>query len=129
MREAANPQDVTVEVKFPSIIQGDEQERIASIVNAMTMGGYECIGIDFKTGIGLLLTELGVEDVEEVLDEMFPEGTYDPNRSDLLAAQKDQKLNPPEPMVKKPTEAGLAKAVGALQRAAKQLHENGHAHN
>ncbi len=128
MREAAtNPQDVTVEVKFPSIIQGDEMERVTSIVNAMTLSGYECIGIDFKTGVGLLLTELGVEDVEEVLDAMFP--TYDPNRSDLLAAQKDQKLNPPEPMVKKPTEAGLAKAVGALQQAARKLQENGHAHN
>ncbi len=131
MREAKSAaENITVEVKFPSIIQGDTQERVKAIVESMTLNGYSCIGIDQRTGIGLLLTELGVEDVEEVLDAMFPD--YDPDRSELMKAELDAKVNPPEPkpIVKaKASEADLARAIGELRRAALKLQENGHAHN
>ncbi len=131
MREAkSSAEDITVEVKFPSIIQGDTQEQVKAIVSSMTLDGYSCIGIDQRTGIGMLLTELGVEDVEEVLEAMFPD--YDPDRSELMKAELDAKVNPPEPkpMVKaKASEADLARAIGELRRAALKLQENGHVHN
>ena len=38
-------------------------------------------GIDEKTGMGLLLSELGVENVQEVLEAMYPEETYEMDRT------------------------------------------------
>ncbi len=125
-----DPGEVTIEVKFPSIIQGDELNRVSAIVDSMTLNGFECTGIDLRTGIGLLLTELGVEDVEVVLEAMFPQAEYDPKRTDELKAAKQLKLNPPEPpgprdpTAKRPgVSPKEARAIAVLTSAAKALQE------
>lgn len=74
-------QKIVIEVKFPDILQGDIGVRIKAISEAMTLDGKEPIGIDEKTGIGLLLSELGVEDVQSVVSAMYPEDTYEPDRT------------------------------------------------
>lgn len=128
-------QTIQVDVKFPSIIQGDELNRVSAIIDSMTLNGFECTGIDLRVGIGLLLTELGVEDVEDVLSAMFPDGSYETDRTEELAAVKDQKINPPEPATPrgpgerdpKAKRPGVspreARAVAALVTAAKALRE------
>lgn len=138
----------TVDVKFPSVLEHDITSRITAIVEAMTINGFECTGIDLKLGIGLLLDELGVEDVQTVLNAMFPEADYDMDRTEELAAAKDAKVNPPEPVAppepvtgepphppgqrtakpKRVTEAAIARAVVELRNAALKLQENGFAH-
>lgn len=72
---------ISIEVKFPDILAHDIKERVAAIVQAMTLGGFEPTGIDEKTGVALLLSELGVEDPTVVLEAMFPDDEYDANRT------------------------------------------------
>ena len=74
-----------------------------AIVAAMGLNGFETTGIDERIGVGLLLTELGVEDVETVLEAMYPTTgakptepagkvlAYDPNRT------KEELAPPPPP--------------------------------
>lgn len=71
---------ITVEVTFPAVLEHDITQRVAAITNAMTLSGFETSGIDEKVGVGLLLKELGVEDPDTVLEEMYPEADYNANR-------------------------------------------------
>jgi hypothetical protein len=82
-------QQVTIEVKFPAILEGDIVARVGAVVQALTLGGFEATGIDEKTGIFLLMVLLGVEDPEAVLEEMYPDKDYEPNRK-LQQAEKMQ---------------------------------------
>lgn len=96
----AEAEPVTVDIKFPSILEHDITSRIAAITEAMTLNGFEATGIDERLGIGLLLEELGVEDVEAVLEAMYPSAEYakTQDRTELLQASREQALNPPEPV-------------------------------
>lgn len=91
--------DLEIKVTFPSILEHDITEQINSIVSAMTLNGFEVTGIDQKLGIGLLLQELGVENWQEVLELMYPEDEYDDliDRTEILAKQQEDALNPPLP--------------------------------
>jgi len=82
--------DITIEVKFPAILEGDIVARVGAVVQALTLGGFEATGIDEKTGVFLLLVLLGVEDPEKVVEEMYPDGTYDPNRKNQQQEKMDQ---------------------------------------
>jgi len=113
---AAKPKDagrVTVDVKFPAILEGDIPARVGAIVEAMTLNGFDPTGIDIRTGLGLLMTELGVEDAQGVLEEQLPEAQYKAiiNRIALLKAQQEQAMAPP------PTPGGEVPAVGAPPHA------------
>ncbi len=46
---------IVIDVKFPSVLEHDITSRVAAIVEAMTLNGFQATGIDEKTGIGLLL--------------------------------------------------------------------------
>jgi hypothetical protein len=81
-------------VKFPSVLEHDIPQRVGAIVDAMCLGNTQgtIVGIDERTGVGQLLAELGVEDVNAVLEEMYPEDDYEPNRQKQQDEQdaKDQ---------------------------------------
>jgi hypothetical protein len=87
----------TINVVFPSILEHDIVQQIQAIVQAATLGGFECTGIDERLTMGLLMQELGVEDWQDVLALMYPEDDYEPlmDRTPLLAQQQDAALNPP----------------------------------
>lgn len=74
--EAAKPKDneIHVRVTFPAIREGDLPELVIAITDAMTLQnkGGQVTGIDERTGDRLLFEALGVEDPEEILDQMFP---------------------------------------------------------
>lgn len=117
LREAdTEAEPVTIDIKFPSILEHDITSRIAAITEAMTLNGFEATGIDERTGIGLLLEELGVEDVEAVLEAMYPRAEYDKieDRTELLQASRELALNPPEP-----TQPGAEGPDGAPPNAPK----------
>lgn len=92
---------ITVDVKFPSILEHDIDKRVGSIAQAMTLGNKSgtVIGIDERVGVGLLLAELGVEDVQGVLEVMYPQSDYDDlvNRTEQMKADAEQAKNPPPP--------------------------------
>ena len=79
----ANGKNIEVMVTFPAIREGDVPQLVHAIAEAMTLDnkGGQVVGIDEKTGVGLLLKQLGVENSEDVLEEMYPESEYDPDRT------------------------------------------------
>ena len=95
--EAAKPKDdeIHIRVTFPAIREGDMPAIITAITTAMTLEnkGGQIVGIDEREGVRLLYETLGVEDPEEILEEMYPdkatgvkgtpgyEPAYDPSRT------------------------------------------------
>lgn len=73
--ETGEPADRSVTVEFPPILEHDQNATIASIVSAATLDGKALAGtIDLKLTARLLLQALGIQDVDELLDTLFPEG-------------------------------------------------------
>lgn len=85
LNEAKDPTstDINVRVNFPAIREGDMPAIVKAICEAMTLDnkGGQVVGIDEKVGVRLLLEQLGVDDPDELLDEMYPESEYDPDRT------------------------------------------------
>lgn len=62
-------------VTFPPLLEHDVREHIQAIIDAATLGGKQLAGtMTLKHVTKLLLNALGEEDVNELLDEMFPDG-------------------------------------------------------
>ena len=73
--ETNEPRDATVTVTFPPILEHDVNEGIAAIVSAATLDGKAPAGtMELKDISRMLLTALGEQDVDAVLERMFPEG-------------------------------------------------------
>lgn len=66
--------DPTINVTFPPILEHDVQANVAAIVQAATLGGAGMLAgtIDAKTVSRLILQALGVEDVDAVMDVIYP---------------------------------------------------------
>jgi len=96
IKEAADPAKLKVKVSFPAIREGDMPANVKAIVEAMTLDnkGGQITGIDEKTGVSLLFQQLGVEDPEEILELMFPEGEYDPDRTKEILPEPIHKARP-----------------------------------
>lgn len=71
--ETGEPRDATVTVDWPSILEHNTPELVTSIVTAATMNGQPQAGlIEPKTVSKLLLQALNVDDVDSLLDELYP---------------------------------------------------------
>lgn len=93
------PSEIEITVTFPAIREGDIPALVTATVSALTLGQAQGVtGIDQKAGIVQLMTLLGIDKAEEIAEEMFPEAEYEPDRTEELAAKKDQTLNPPPPV-------------------------------
>lgn len=123
------PDALEVTVTFPAIREGDIPQLVSATVAALTLGNSqgEVVGIDQKAGILHLLTLLGIDKAEEIVEQMFPEADYEPDRTEELAATKDRTLNPPAPAPpvvpgsvppakSKTVEAALARLAEALEK-------------
>lgn len=65
----------TINIDFPPMIQGDTKEAVDAIVNAVTLKGQLAAGtIPPKEVSRMLLSELGEDDIDEILELMYPEG-------------------------------------------------------
>ncbi len=69
--------DRHIDVDFPPVLQQDLKDLISAIVSATTLDGNAPNGAfpDKRFVAGLLLKALGEDDVDEVLDQWFPEGS------------------------------------------------------
>lgn len=74
---------IEVQVVFPAIREGDIPQLINATAEAMTLGNKSgsVIGIDEKAGVLKLMQLLGVEHAPEIVERMYPESTYDPDRT------------------------------------------------
>ena len=104
----------TIKVSFPAVLEHDISKMVSAIVEAATLNGFEPTGIDERTAVGLLLSELGVDDWQTVLEEMYPADEYEDviDRTDLLKFNQEQALNPPEP-----AQPGMEGPAGAAPHA------------
>lgn len=84
--QAGALKDVTdrhVEVTFPSILERDIVAQVGAIVDAATLKGQQPAGtMDDRTLVRLLLSALGVDQVDELLDRIAPKN------GDSLMAQR-----------------------------------------
>jgi hypothetical protein len=111
-KKAAQPKDqLTIKVSFPAVLEHSIKDMISSIVEGLTLNGFEPTGIDMRTGFGLILAELGVEDWQTVLEAMLPMDQYEDiiDRTEVLAVDRENALNPPAPA---PTQAGAPGSEG-----------------
>jgi len=71
--ETGEPRDPSVSVEFPPILEHDIPARIGAIVDATTLRGAPPAGtVSPETTSRLLLQTLGVDDVDALLDELYP---------------------------------------------------------
>lgn len=131
---------IKIQVNFPNIREGDVPAQVNAVTAAMTLGnkGGQVVGIDEKEGVRLLFRLLGVEEGDELVEQMYPsEGKdkYDPNRTveDLPAPISGKPpFSPgglpqapggnPDPVQNAPqgaTREALARAAARLSRALK----------
>ena len=72
--EEGEPRDATVTIDFPTVLQHDVPALVGSIVDAATMRGQPQAGlIAPETVSKMLLQALGVDEVDALLDELYPE--------------------------------------------------------
>lgn len=64
--EGTNP---TISIAFPSIIEHDAKETITAIIDAQTLAGRSPgQGVPLETAVRRMLTELGLQDIDEIMD-------------------------------------------------------------
>jgi hypothetical protein len=78
------PKDGAIELRaeFPAIREGDLAVLVTAVVEAMTLGTQSVVGIDEKAGVRKLFDLLGIDGGDELVEEMYPEATYDPEREE-----------------------------------------------
>ncbi len=91
---------------FPDILERSVTERVEAVVQAATLGasGQPAGTMPDDLLVRLLLVALDVEDIDEVIEEMFPEGVEGEPDADL------------DPDAAPPTEASFSEALDAFSR-------------
>lgn len=109
--ETNEPIDRHIDLDFPTILDRDIAERVDAVVSAATLDGKARAGtMTEMLAAKLLLEALGVDDIDEELLVLFPDGETDPEAPD----DDDDK----EPFPERPnTEAMMVEAVRELRAA------------
>lgn len=88
--------DTTVDVDFPSILEHDIQALVGATVSAATLDGKALAGtMDGRTVSRLLLSALGMQDVDSLVEALYPEAetpTAEEMRGDQGLGTGDQGL-------------------------------------
>lgn len=113
----ADPTAKTVVVTFPPILEHDIAEWVGAVVDAATLRGQSIAGtIDPRTLAKMLLNEIpGVENVDAIVDEMYPPAGYDPEEFAAQPSTGDQ----PQPDVTPATKR--QEALRALKSVIEKL--------
>ena len=120
LREAsADLSAIDIIVDFPAILEHDIAAAVGAIVAGTTLNGYQPAGtVDVRTAARLILKELGVDNIDTVLDAMYPPDEYDAKQEEDEPAAPAPV--PPAPNVAIPA-ARMAEAASALLRASERL--------
>lgn len=129
MLEWANDDDATVSVAFPEILEHDPELRIKAIVSAATLDGKQpARTIPDRVLCRIILETLDVDDVDEALELMFPNGA-ETLPFGAVGAPQPQQLGPDgtpipstDPFAAQPMAAALAELRSSLAVIA---HKNG----
>jgi hypothetical protein len=123
LREAATDlKKLTITIKFPAVLEHDIKQMVEAIVAAVTLNGFSpAKTIDIKTASVMLMSELGVEDPHAVVEEMYPEDTYDPEVVEDEPEPVTTQPAPGVPAQQKRESARLSYAVRKLIEASERL--------
>lgn len=130
LKPAEESGDIEIQVNFPNIREGDVPSLVDATVRAMTLGNAagEVVGIDTKAGIRQLYDYLGVEDGDALVEEQYPEGTYEVDRQAQQDAKDERAKKQADLMGPQPAPGSVKKIEAAsnrLARALKLLERNG----
>lgn len=105
---------VEVRVSFPAIREGDLPALITATIESMTLGNKvgQIVGIDEREGIRRLFELLGIETGDEIIQEMYPDKEYNPDRTEVPIAE-------PLPQKGEPLPGGLQPEPGTPVRTPK----------
>lgn len=68
--------DPHIDIDFPSIVNSSRKDDVAAVVQAATLDGKPLGGtLDVKTVTRMLLSALGEDDIDEIMGDLFPDGT------------------------------------------------------
>jgi hypothetical protein len=68
-KAATKPIDPTITMTFPAVIEHNVREMIGAIADAQTLSGRsEGPGIPLETAVSRMLAELGIQDIDEVME-------------------------------------------------------------
>jgi len=118
--EDGEERDATVSITFPPILEHDVAATVESIVKAATLGGSPMADtIDPMTISRLLLTALGVEDVDAVMETIYP---IDPETGEptLPEPEPEPPMVGEEPEGEEPAPFGGDEAVVVAARRFRQ---------
>ena len=72
--DTGEPRDMTIHIDFPPILEHDTELRVGSIIDAATMRGSPQAGLVAPETVSrLLLQALGVDEIDALLDDLYPE--------------------------------------------------------
>lgn len=88
--ETGEPLDVHVDLDWPDLLEADVTKRVGAIVSAATLDGHPAVGtIPAETLSRLLLGALGVDDMDEELETLFPDDGAPVEAGALAEALRD----------------------------------------
>lgn len=107
--------DDDISVEFPPLLQHDTASMINATVQAATLGmaGTLAGTIELPDLSRILLTQLGINDVEEIVSRMFPDGETGEEEEVPAATERPQ------------AEAMMVQAIKELRSSLVKLQENG----
>ena len=111
-----------IDISFPSILEQDVAESIGAIVSAVTLDGSIDAGVLDKRNLRrLLLTALGEDDVDELLDQL---DELDQEIADEMAARAAVMPPAPEPQGGPPAAESMVEAVRELREALRSIRDD-----
>jgi hypothetical protein len=66
--------DTHIAIEFPPLLDKDTEASVRAIISAATLDGKSPQGLDLKTTTQMLLQVLGRDDVDEMIEQLFPSG-------------------------------------------------------
>lgn len=112
--------EILIRVNFPALDE-DIPALIDAVVKALTLGASDgsANGIDQKEAVRMLFDLLGFEHTDDLVEEMYPEGTYEQDRT--LEPEEPEPAPTDPQMVDAQKKASLAEAATRLIEAVQRM--------
>jgi hypothetical protein len=106
--------DTHVDIDFPSLMEKDTESHVRAIISAATLDGKSPAGLDLKATTRMLLVALGEDDVDQIIEDQFPEGWEEERAAKAMAMQQAMAATA-EPAT--PADKAVAEALRDLREA------------
>lgn len=112
--------DIHIDFDFPPLLEKDVEAQVRAIISAATLDGKTPAGLDLKTTTRMLLVALGEDDIDQLLEDLFPEGWEEEKaRKAMEMAQQMAATAKPDVAGDQPTPAdkAVAEALREMREA------------